>query len=473
MLPGRYRPVYRLVLFAADLFAVNTAFLFSYLLWIVFYKNAGFTMDPMYLQLLFYANLIWFPVFFRMGLYSVRNVSGFARQARTVVAGVTLGIMLLTFLIFFVRFFPTSDVSYSRAVFIIFWLMGIVLMIAGRGAVHAAVVALKSRDRLVVRTLIMGNGEEVDRMAAAVRSATRRDLRPIGAITTGGGPAALTLTPLGGPADLERVVKENHIEAVIVADSSMPQDETLRLLTRCREIGVAFHIRQDYLGVLKTRTSITDIAGSPTVTVRDTPIRGFNQSLKRFFDVTGAVALLMGLSPLLFVTAALIRLDSRGPIFFRQSRVGRNGKHFEIFKFRSMFRDADARKRELECEGKADGHLFKICDDPRITRVGRFIRQWSIDELPQFLNVLFGEMSLVGPRPLVADEAHGFEAWHERRLEITPGVTGLWQVSGRSDLNFEDMVKLDLYYIENWSLWLDLEILFRTVPAVFLRRGAM
>jgi lipopolysaccharide/colanic/teichoic acid biosynthesis glycosyltransferase len=167
-----------------------------------------------------------------------------------------------------------------------------------------------------------------------------------------------------------------------------------------------------------------------------------------------------------------IRVDSAGPIFYRQQRVGRNGKRFMMFKFRSMCADADRRLEALRQQNEAVGPLFKMRQDPRITRVGAFIRRWSIDELPQLLNVLRGEMSLVGPRPPIPSEVEKYEDWQLGRLRATPGLTGLWQVSGRSEVPFHDMVRLDLHYIRNWSMSLDLQILLRTIPAVLTNRGA-
>jgi exopolysaccharide biosynthesis polyprenyl glycosylphosphotransferase len=187
--------------------------------------------------------------------------------------------------------------------------------------------------------------------------------------------------------------------------------------------------------------------------------------------VGASVGLVLG-APFLTLISLAIRLDSPGPVIFRQTRVGAGGKWFEMYKFRSMRQGAEAELEELRDLNEADGPLFKIYDDPRLTRVGRFLRHTSLDELPQFLNVLRGEMSLVGPRPPLPAEVDGYVEWHKKRLEVRPGMTGLWQVSGRSMLSFDEMVLLDIYYIENWSLWLDLKILLRTVPQVLFGNGA-
>jgi exopolysaccharide biosynthesis polyprenyl glycosylphosphotransferase len=194
--------------------------------------------------------------------------------------------------------------------------------------------------------------------------------------------------------------------------------------------------------------------------------------LKRAFDLLAGLAALLALGPLMLAIALAIKLDSPGPVFFRQERVGKDGRRFWMLKFRSMRQDADRLLAELRAKNEASGPLFKMRNDPRVTGVGRFLRRTSLDELPQLFNVFRGEMSLVGPRPPVPSEVAEYEDWQLGRLRAVPGMTGLWQVSGRSDVPFHDMVRLDLHYIRNWSLWLDVEIIVRTIPAVLANRGA-
>ncbi len=212
--------------------------------------------------------------------------------------------------------------------------------------------------------------------------------------------------------------------------------------------------------------------GLPLLEVRYPRLDNTQRRLKRLLDVAGSLLALILLSPLLLTVAALIKLTSPGPIFFRQKRVGADEKVFLCYKFRSMYADAEKRQAELEAKNEAGGVIFKVKNDPRITPVGGFIRRWSIDELPQLLNVLAGEMSLVGPRPLPIRDFERMGELHKKRLAAIPGITGYWQTSGRSDLSFEDMVRLDLYYIENWSLSLDVKIILKTIGAVLRHEGA-
>jgi exopolysaccharide biosynthesis polyprenyl glycosylphosphotransferase len=212
--------------------------------------------------------------------------------------------------------------------------------------------------------------------------------------------------------------------------------------------------------------------GMPLFELRPPIFAGTDWATKRAFDIFFAVLIIVVLSPVWLLIALGIKLTSRGPVFYADQRVGLGEQTFSMFKFRTMVRDAEGRKAALEEENEAAGALFKIRDDPRVTPLGRFLRRFSLDEFPNLINVLRGQMSLVGPRPLPVRDYELLEAWHRRRYNVLPGLTGLWQVAGRSDLSFDDLVRLDFYYLENWSIWLDLSILFRTPAAVLSRRGA-
>jgi exopolysaccharide biosynthesis polyprenyl glycosylphosphotransferase len=214
------------------------------------------------------------------------------------------------------------------------------------------------------------------------------------------------------------------------------------------------------------------LGNSPFLTFDWVPTRPGALAVKYAFDVIVAAAVLLSLSPMLLAVALAIRLTMGAPVIFSQERVGLHGRRFRLYKFRTMVKDAEAQRAQLLGQNEMSGPVFKLTDDPRVTRLGRFLRKWSLDEFPQFLNVLLGQMSLVGPRPLPVAEQQEIQGWYRRRLSIKPGITGLWQVSGRSDVDFDDWMKLDLRYVEQWSLRLDLELLLRTVPAVLARRGA-
>jgi exopolysaccharide biosynthesis polyprenyl glycosylphosphotransferase len=223
--------------------------------------------------------------------------------------------------------------------------------------------------------------------------------------------------------------------------------------------------------VAASRVAVHRFGDLPVLSLRRVDLSGFQQTVKRAFDLVVAGVALAVLSPLLLACALAVRLSGPGPVLFSQLRIGRDGKPFTIHKFRSMVADAEDRLAELRDRNQADGLLFKLHDDPRVTRVGRFLRTWSLDELPQLLDVVRGDMSLVGPRPPLPSEVADYDDWLRNRLRVKPGLTGLWQVSGRHQSSFADYVRHDLFYVENWSLSLDLYIVLRTIPAVLGRSG--
>jgi len=221
------------------------------------------------------------------------------------------------------------------------------------------------------------------------------------------------------------------------------------------------------------RWQVDELGGVPIVTIRSGPADGWQLAVKRLIDICGSVVLLLALTPILAIVALLIKMDSPGPVLYTQQRVGLNRRRFTLFKFRTMAAGADTQQPFLESLNEAEGPVFKIKDDPRVTRIGRILRRYSIDELPQLFNVLKGEMSLVGPRPLPVRDVERIDArWHKRRLSVKPGVTCLWQVNGRSDVSFDHWVRMDLEYIDTWSLGLDMKILLKTIPAVVKGSGA-
>jgi exopolysaccharide biosynthesis polyprenyl glycosylphosphotransferase len=277
---------------------------------------------------------------------------------------------------------------------------------------------------------------------------------------------------LGGTDDLLRAIQEEAVDEVIVTLPWTSHRKIVNIMSHCERRGVRAKIVPDLFQMSLNRVDLDEINGIPLIGVKEVSIRGWNLAVKRALDVVLSVIALTLLSPLFLIIAILIRRDSPGPILFRQVRVGRQGQLFTLYKFRSMRWDAEQMRPRLATLNEATGPLFKIRDDPRLTRIGRFLRRTSLDEWPQLYNVLRGEMSLVGPRPAIPAEVEQYRDWHRKRLEVSPGVTGLWQVSGRSELTFDEMVMLDLFYAENWSLLLDLKILAKTIPTVILGTGA-
>jgi exopolysaccharide biosynthesis polyprenyl glycosylphosphotransferase len=280
------------------------------------------------------------------------------------------------------------------------------------------------------------------------------------------------LRSLGKIGELPEVLDRCRVQEVIIADSDFPQDRAVELVDQCHRRGVTVRIAPSTMEILVHRAEFVPGMSLPLFELRPPVFDGFDYLLKRSFDFVGALLLLLVLSPLLALIAIAVSVSSRGPVLYRSIRPGIGGEPFACFKFRTMRSGSDQQQADLESLNEASGPLFKIRRDPRLTRVGRVLRRFSLDELPQLVNVLLGQMSLVGPRPLPQRDFDQLEDWHKSRYLVLPGITGLWQVSGRSELDFDDLVRLDFLYLERWSIGLDLSILLKTVPAVITRRGA-
>jgi len=271
-------------------------------------------------------------------------------------------------------------------------------------------------------------------------------------------------------AEVRKLAKELDVQRAIIAPRSADAGEMLDLVRTLKAVGIRVSILPRLLEVVGSSVVFDDLHGVTVMGVRRFELTRSSAAIKRGFDLAYTTIGLLAVAPLMIVAAVAIKLDSRGPVFFRQERVGRHGKRFHIFKFRTMVDDAEALKESLRHRNEAQG-LFKITDDPRVTRVGRLLRKTSLDELPQLLNILKGEMSLVGPRPLVIDEDARVQGWHRRRLELTPGMTGPWQILGPTRVPLREMVAIDYLYVANWSLWGDIKIVLRTVAYVISCRG--
>lgn len=277
---------------------------------------------------------------------------------------------------------------------------------------------------------------------------------------------------LGSINELEQAIRQSGAQQVILALPFWEQWRLPELVSICRRLGVGYHVAPDFYQLSFDRVDVLQLGGVPLLRPKEIRLRGANLLLKRFIDVATVILSAPFVLPLAALIALAIKLDSPGPVLFRQVRIGKDGRPFVCYKFRTMVPDAEARKAELADQNEADGPLFKMRHDPRVTRIGRFLRRSSLDELPQFWNVLRGEMSLIGPRPALPEEVARYEPWHRRRLEVLPGCAGLAQALGRSDMSFDEQVRLDIYYAENWSVSMDLRILLMLIPVLISGRGA-
>ena len=409
------------------------------------------------------------PLFWALSLHDRRHHDSCAAEILRSVAVpvVYLGLLLGTAIFLF------QAKSFSRAVFFLFLLLGLVLLSAERVARRFFAPGLDSRRDALRSVLIVGLSEEAVAVAGTIESHPEYQMRVVGHVVGSDeqiDPAS-AIRVIGTIGDLKTIIERTVVDDVVFVVSNMALLECEQHIAWCEEIGVTVHLKIDFVRTLVAKTYPTELDGTPMLTFASTPRDAGALLLKRGLDIGVSLFGLAALSPIMLVAAAAIRFTSRGPIMFVQQRIGLNGRSFGLYKFRSMYRDAEKRRAELAELNEASGPVFKIKNDPRVTPVGYWLRKFSIDELPQLWNVLVGDMSLVGPRPPLDNEVQQYKRWQRRRLSMQPGITCLWQVNGRNQIPFEDWMKLDLEYIDNWSLLLDLKILLRTIPAVVLARG--
>ncbi len=424
----------------------------------------------------FLSLLIALPVlFFFMkicGLYETRiRVRTLDRFPRIIAAvnGFIITLLVAMFLL---------DASGSyRGYIIFFWFACVLLLFVGRVLLQTGYSVMNRADVVERNTLLVGAGQVGKTLALKLAQHPEYGLKPIGFIDDNplierfNEPEIKDLRVLGGLGDITDIIAEKNVEKVIVGFSKDSHESMLELITLCNNSGIECSVLPRLFEVITDDVLVRDVGGISMVPVSKKSIAGSRSAVKTIEDYVIVLTGLFIFWPVLAAIALAIKLDSHGPVFYKQTRIGRHGRPFQFIKFRSMVTGADQMRDELE-NGRGDDLLFKRVDDPRITRVGKWIRKFSLDEVPQVFNVLKGQMSIVGPRPGLPEEVDEYKGWQRLRLNTKPGITGLWQVNGRSDLPFDEMVKYDLYYIERWSLWLDIKTILRTVLAVVRGKGA-
>jgi exopolysaccharide biosynthesis polyprenyl glycosylphosphotransferase len=460
------------LLAGVDLLALNLAFVAAYLLRYTLQVGGEIPGEfdvsyPDYVPIQAAMTVIMLVSYLLKGMYRLPRGVPWIREMSAVLSATSIGVMVLFAAVSMTRY-PAS----SRALFIYFWLLSVLAVGLSRLLMRLVRAALRRRGIGVKRVVVVGGNNTLGRRIMHGIATERSSAQVIGFVDLEPGDDFGRFRFLGIASELPRLVSELNVDEVVIALPAASHEQVLRIMDLCRRRGLEFRVVPDLYQIRLNRVDVDSINGIPLIAVSESQIMGWNLVLKRVLDVAVSVIVLATLSPILGFISLVIKLDSPGPVLFRQLRVGRDGKTFTLHKFRSMRQDAEEKLDELMEMNEATGPLFKIREDPRMTRVGKLIRRTSIDELPQLINVFRGEMSLVGPRPPLPTEVEKYEEWHMRRLEVSPGLTGLWQVSGRSEIPFDEMVMLDIYYIENWSLGLDLSILLRTIPAVLSGGGA-
>lgn len=442
-----------------------------------------------------YAGVLFFIIFIRVAMllyqrvYRLQGAFSYIDQAMRIFKATAVGSLLaIAFTFLFRGGTAFREFSYSRGVFVLDFFIALgFLLILHLGLRYLQTLARRS-DLNLIPTLVIGTGKEAEQTVKELGENRDLGYRVVGVVSTDRdsvGEDFFGVRILGDASDLAGLIKAVAAQEVIITDSNMASDSLFdAMMALGREQRVEFRLAPTLFNVLPQKTSVEQIGVLPMLRLFREPLSDAERFVKRASDLLISTVALILLSPVMAVLAAIIKLESRGSVFFRQERVGMDGRVFLCYKFRSMRAGADesvhreAYRRNIEGSTEANAGddaepLFgKVKDDPRVTRVGRLIRRTSLDELPQLFNVLKGDMSIVGPRPPIPYEVEEYETRHRKRLDMKPGITGLWQVSGRSRLTFEEMVRIDTYYIENWSLLLDIKIILLTLPAVLRGDGA-
>lgn len=421
-------------------------------------------------------------------IYRLQGAFSYTDEAVRIFKAVSVGSLLMIAVAFLFRGgFAFRDFSYSRGVFLLDFVLAVFAFTAFHLLLRFAQTQARRRDINLIPTLIVGTNADAERCIAELAERPDFGYRVVGVVASD--PTNVDdvsgVRVIGGLRGLPELIKQLAIQEVIITDSAIPHETLFEAMMKIgRRQRVEFRFAPNLFEVLPQKTSVDQIGVLPMVTLFREPLSDAERIVKRISDLAIAAVALIIVSPLWLLITILIKMDSRGAALFRQERVGMDGRIFLCYKFRTMRADADesihreAYRKNIEGDaaansGNEDKPVFgKVKNDPRVTRNGRWLRRASLDELPQLLNVLIGDMSVVGPRPPIPYEVEDYAVSHRKRLDMKPGITGLWQVSGRNRLTFEEMVRLDLYYIENWTLWLDLKIILLTIPAVFRGDGA-
>jgi exopolysaccharide biosynthesis polyprenyl glycosylphosphotransferase len=382
-------------------------------------------------------------------------------------ASTTVGIVQ-----FAVTFFIKPTV-YSRGLILEAVLITIVLLSVARLGQRMVQAQLRRRGYGVDRVLIVGAGEAGRAVMRSLVALPELGYQVVGFVDDDPSKGDIgRFKALGSLDAVAPLLQSEKVDEVIITLPWMYQRQITALVRTCEQQRVRARVVPDLFQLALNQVDVADVGGIPLIGIKEAAIPRVGRMIKRGLDISLALLALIIAAPFMALIAIVVKLESPGPALFRQTRIGECGRTFSMIKFRSMRHGAEAEKTKLLALNEADGPLFKIKDDPRLTRFGKIMRRLSLDELPQFINILSGDMSLVGPRPAPPDEVAQYQPWHRQRLEVPQGLTGLWQVSGRSDLTFDEMCLLDIYYIENWSLGLDLSIMLRTIPRVLFGSGA-
>ena len=459
----------------SDLVLIIVAFVLAY--WLRYRLQWFLTVDPAnqtdlitYIPFGLALVFLLFCSFQFSRVYSYRRDRIWLEEVYAIASATTIGVVVLIILNL-----AFGQLSFSRLIFLYTAVLVTLLLGISRAVIYALRGYLRNRGFGLERVVLVGVGDVGLMVMRTIAARPSLGYELVGFLDDN---PAKNQTDIGrfqalGPLNNFRDILQNHgIDTAIICLPWKSHRTVAHMLYVCEQSGIKAQIVPNFFQLTKNQMQVERLDSIPLITTRSVSIAGWNLFIKRALDVTVATAILIVGLPFAALISLAIYCSSPGPIVYSQTRIGRNGQPFKIYKFRSMIADAEAQLEKMSDLNEASGPLFKMRDDPRRTPLGRILRRFSMDELPNLINVLRGEMSLVGPRPNVPEEVAQYKDWHRKRLSVSPGMTGMWQVSGRSDLTFDEMVLLDIYYAENWSLTLDLGIMMRTIPKVLGGEGA-
>ena len=474
-----WRPTHhRIIAQVADAVTTLLSFVTAYYLWEIVRSMAPewpmgseIVLDHLHFIIMAAAAVLWVMIFNFQGAYSYQRFTSFTTEIKIILKTVLWGSLLLIGLFFLLRpgYFPRTLVA-------LFIVVNLALLTSEKLLLFFAAKIIRSRGRNRKTVLVVGTGNQARQFLETIQKHFHWGLDIVGFLDPAKGKVGQEIFGkkiLGSFRDIPLVLQAHQVDEVIISVSTRRLGEVREVLEVCEREGVQVRIISDFLGKIAKRFRADVIYGLPIISIGYIPLNQMALMAKRGMDIVISLAALIVLAPLMAVIAAAIKISSPGPVFYEWNVVGFNKKPFKSWKFRTMVVGADTMKAQLAPLNAMNGPVFKIIHDPRIIPVGRILRKFSLDELPQLWSVLKGDMSLVGPRPAGPHELARYESWQRRKLSIKPGITCLWQVNGRNKItDFDEWVKLDLAYIDNWSLWIDIKILLKTIPAVISGRGA-
>ncbi|MGA9364091.1 MAG: sugar transferase [Bacteroidota bacterium] len=462
----------------ADALTTLLSFVAAYGLWHFLKKEfptlplgAEIKLDSGHFVIVVASLIVWFFGLNAQKAYSYQRFTSFATEVKIVLRTILVGVLILFGVVFLLR----TDYT-PRTLVLLFAMVNFTMLTLEKLLIFYVAKIIRQRGRNRKAVLVVGTGEEAKRFVEAIEQNFSWGLDIVGFLDAESeniGKELFGRKILGTYNDIASVLHSKPLDGVIITLSTKQFGEIRDVLNVCEQEGVQVRIISDFLGKIAKRFRADVVYGLPIISIVPIPHDEWRLFVKRLIDIVGSLIALILLAPLFLIIAIAVKVTSPGPVMYKWDVYGFNKKPFKSWKFRTMVANADTLKEQLMALNEMDGPVFKIRGDPRITQVGKFLRKYSLDELPQLWSVLKGDMSLVGPRPAGQDELARYESWHRRRLSIKPGITCVWQVSGRNEISkFDDWVRMDLEYIDNWSLWLDFKILGKTIPAVLSGKGA-